>query len=96
MGSLKNPITSVQKSGSHIEKPAPQIVQIPKEKDTPAARLGLKEWQSTLVEKGQEESGLGLLFLAQLPKASSDTGPRVEPVNMQTQQPLVRKGLLQS
>lgn len=44
--------------------------------------------------KGQEEAGLGLLFLAQLPKASSAAGPGVEPVNMQTQQPLVRKCLL--
>lgn len=40
-GLPENPITSVQKGDSHIEKPAPQIVQIPKEKDKPAARLGL-------------------------------------------------------
>jgi hypothetical protein len=41
-GSLKNPnLPLYKKSGSHIEKLAPQIVQIPKGKEKPAARLGL-------------------------------------------------------
>lgn len=41
-GSLKNPgLPPVQKNGSHIEEPAPQIVQIPKEKEKASSKAGL-------------------------------------------------------
>lgn len=68
MGSLKNPVTSVQKSGSHIEKPAPQIVQIPKEKDNQQQGWACRNGKELWLRKARKSLGWAPSSLPSSPK----------------------------